>query len=272
VLLDRGGNIMQQRIAGAMTMTVIDLLQPVDIDVSENQLPVAVTRAVDLTLEQQQPDLATERTGELIQLRASQIISPQPVITVRAGAILDRRLAISGGVRAVSRAFAAVDGPLIGRRLVDVAVRHGLISVSGSALAVHGRLHAIRSPLLSRHLRLITIDGIIVAVIRGALAVIGRVRTVRGSPVGLDRRGVRRARVIVARWAVLERLALDRRLVDVASRCVCVTIRGGVLAAISRFATPARAAIGCRLGAVALRRQLVTIRGGVLAAISGSPT
>jgi hypothetical protein len=152
VLLNGGSDVTQQRIAGAMTIAVVDLLEPVDIDVGENQTSVSVARAVDLTLEQQQPDLSTERAGQLIKLRASQISSPQPVIAVRAGAILDRCHTISGRVRTVSGTFGAVHEPLIGCRLVEVAVRDGLVSVNGGALSVPGRLIAVRGPLLSRRL------------------------------------------------------------------------------------------------------------------------
>jgi hypothetical protein len=187
MLLNRGGDVAQQRVAGGMTVAVVDLLEPVDVDVSENQMPVSVARAIDLTVEQQQPDLAPKRAGELIQLRASQVISAQTVIAVRAGAIFDRRRTISGRVRTVSSAFAASDGPLIGCRPVMVVVRHGLISVKGRAVSVHSRAISIRRPLLGRRLGLITIRGIIVAVSRGALTAIGSVLTVRGSPVNFVR-------------------------------------------------------------------------------------
>jgi hypothetical protein len=216
VLLDRGGDVTQQRIAGAVTLTVVRLLEAVDIDIREDQMSVSVARAVDLTLEQQQPDLTAERAGELIELGASQVSSAQVVIAIRAGAIFDRRFTISGRVRAVSGAFAAVDGALIRGRLIKVVVSHGLVSVSGGAVPVHGRLISIRRPLLGRRLRLITIGGIIVAIIRGALAVIGGVLTVRDSPVSFARCPAKlrcRARLIIAGPAVLERLALGRGLV-----------------------------------------------------------
>jgi hypothetical protein len=168
-------------------MAVVDLLEPIDIDVREHQMPVSVPRAIDLTLEQQQPDLTAKRPGELIELRASQIISAQAVIAVRVGAIFDRRFAIRGRGRSIPGALGAVSGSLSCGRLVEVVIRHGLVSVTRGVVSVRGRLISIRRALLGRRLRLITIGGIVMAVIRGVLAVTSGVRTVRGSLVGFGR-------------------------------------------------------------------------------------
>jgi type IV secretory pathway TrbF-like protein len=46
MLLDRAGDIAQQRVAGAMTLAVVDLLEPVDIDVGEHQVSVSVASSI----------------------------------------------------------------------------------------------------------------------------------------------------------------------------------------------------------------------------------
>ena len=166
MLLDRRRDVAQQRIASRVTLAVVDLLEPVDVDVGENQMPVSVARAVDVALDQQQSDLASKRAGELIKLRASQVSSPQAVIPVRASASFDRRLAIVGRVRTVSGAFGPVDGPLIGCRLVEAVVRDGFVSVRRSTVSVLGRLISVRASLRGRCLRLIAIGDIILAIIR----------------------------------------------------------------------------------------------------------
>jgi hypothetical protein len=187
VLLDRGSDVAQKRVTGAMTMAVVDLLEPVNVDVGEHQLPALAARTVDLAVEQQQPDLAAKRAGELIQLRTSQVISPQAVIAVGARSIFDRRLAIGGRVLTISDTFATVDGPLPGSGLVEVVVRRGLLSVNGSSVPILSRLISIRGPLPGRRLGVIALRGILVAVSGGVSAVSGGVLAVRGPAVGVGR-------------------------------------------------------------------------------------
>jgi hypothetical protein len=139
---------------------------------------ISSASSVDLSLEQQQPDLPGKRTGETIQLGASQVISAQTIILIVAQSISDRRFAIGRRMLTVFRAFAAVDGSLVGSRLVDVAVRRRLISVKGRTVAVTGRLISIGGPLVGRGLGSVAIGSIVVAVCRGLLAVIGSAITV----------------------------------------------------------------------------------------------
>jgi hypothetical protein len=75
VLLDRPSDISQQRIAGGVTLPVIHLLEPVDVDIGEHQTAVPMASAVDLTLQQEQPDFAAERPRELIDLSTPKVIS-----------------------------------------------------------------------------------------------------------------------------------------------------------------------------------------------------
>ena len=135
MLLNCGNDVTQQRVAGAVTVSVVDLLEPIDVDVDEDQVPVSASRAVDLTFQQQQPDPTTERAGELIKLRLAQVVSAQGVIAVGVGAVFNRGFAIGGGVRSVSSVLGAVHGPPVGCRLFDPVVRPGLISVSDGRLA-----------------------------------------------------------------------------------------------------------------------------------------
>jgi hypothetical protein len=174
---------------------------------------------------------------------------------IRARAIFARCLAISGGMLTISGALAAVDGSLLGGRLIEVVVRHGLVSVKRGTVAILGRLISIRGPLLGRRLRPIAIDGIVVAVSRGALTVIGGVNSIRGSLVRIDTCPVtvrcRPHKTVGGRPLLLERLLFGRRLVDVAYGRLRVAFRGGMLALISGFASPVRLLISDRLGPVA---------------------
>ena len=211
-----------------MTLAVVDLLEPIDIDVGKHQLSAPMASAIDLTLEQQQPDLTAKRAGELIQLRTPEVISAQPVILIRARPISDRRLTISGRVRAICGAFSAVDRALLGRRLVNIAVRRSQVSIISGEVAVLGRLISVRDPLPGLRLGAITVGGIIVAVSGGVLAVLGSQIQVRSSPV------------CAGPCPLLERLLLCCRLVDVTFR---------------RLAS--RSAAACSRSSAAPRRPLV---------------
>ena len=71
--LDRADDVAKQPVTCIMAVAVVDLFESVDVDVGEHESRVSVASAVDLALEREQSKLATQRAGELIDLRAAQL-------------------------------------------------------------------------------------------------------------------------------------------------------------------------------------------------------
>jgi hypothetical protein len=65
--LDRGDDFSQQRVAGGMPLTVVELLELVDVGEGEHQPTGSVPRAVDLAFEGDHAELAAVGAGEWIK-------------------------------------------------------------------------------------------------------------------------------------------------------------------------------------------------------------
>jgi len=141
--LDCTDHVSQQRVARRMALAIVDLLEPVDVDVGEDEASVSVPSAVDLVLERDYSKLAPESAGELIELGVSQLGS-RVLAIVRGGSAVGRReLAVGRREPAVGLAvgggLASIRGPLVGLRLGPVAISRGVVAVGGGLVDVGGR-------------------------------------------------------------------------------------------------------------------------------------
>ena len=103
---DRRDRPLEQLVAGAVTLAVVERLEPDDVDVGDDEQAVAATAALELVIELDETGRSSPRAGELVVGGAVQRIGEQLAIDERvqalAGglfAILGRALAVLGGAR-----------------------------------------------------------------------------------------------------------------------------------------------------------------------------
>ncbi|MEO6857549.1 MAG: hypothetical protein ABI323_03050 [Solirubrobacteraceae bacterium] len=177
---DRTDDVSQQRVARRVTLAVIDLLEPVDVDVGEHQTSVSVPSTVDLAPNLDHSKLATEDAGEMVELRASQIGSRLLAIRRRVHAIRRRVHAIGGRERAVHLTMAAIScrvNPVVCRVLavgrVLVSVRSPLLGVCWGLIAIGRHMITVGSRIRAIGLGAVVIGRHMVTVGSGALAIDG---------------------------------------------------------------------------------------------------
>jgi len=132
-----------------------------------------VAGAVDLALEQQQAQLAAQRSRELVELRVTQLGSG--LLTIARGG-----LAVRGALRAIGRRLLAIvaglisiGDALVGLRLRLLAIGHREVAVGHRALAVGSR--ALAAAPIGCRLREVSTRGAVIANCCRALAAVGEV-------------------------------------------------------------------------------------------------
>jgi hypothetical protein len=270
VLLNRVGDIAQQAVAGKMAAVVVDLFEPVDVDVGENEVPAPVARAVDLAPEHAQPQLPAKGTGELVKLGSPQF-GPR-LFTIAAGrnSIDAGRSAVGGRALAISRRFAPVSCALISRRLGVPAIRRGQRAVRNGPAPIVGGLPAVPGPLINLRFGLVAIRCIVLAISRRVSAVLGGVPPHwisfgRIAPVGIMPRGH-----VPTLSPPPSRLAIGR--ISIAIGSIAVAISSRVLTVVGGSVAVWRPVVGVGLGLlaisgvpIAISRRMLTVVGGSVA-------
>jgi hypothetical protein len=84
---------------------VIDRLEPVDVDVRDDEALAAALRAIHLALDGAETDAAQQRSGEIVDALGSQLLRRDAAVVGRMGAVL------GGGFAVVCRGLALQRGP-----------------------------------------------------------------------------------------------------------------------------------------------------------------
>ncbi len=145
----------EHAVARGVAVAVVDALEPVDVDVGDDELAVGAPRPVDLVAQGQPPHLAPEGTGEAVEVRALQLgleagalqglvlLLERVALVGRAAAALAGRLAVDGGPVAAVRDRVALHGaavPRVGDR----------VALDGDLLARLERGESLRQRVLAR--------------------------------------------------------------------------------------------------------------------------
>ncbi len=164
---DRGDHVSQQLVTCGMAFAVVDLFEPVDVDVGEHEASVSALSSVDLAVERDHSKLASEGAGELIDLRASQLASRPLAIARSADAICGGLVAVGYRLLTVAGSLVSIAGPLLGVDLGQIAIRRRVIAVGGRVIAVGGGLISSEGPLLGLDFRPIAVGLRTIAVASG---------------------------------------------------------------------------------------------------------
>jgi hypothetical protein len=201
---DRTDYVAQQRVARRVSLSVVDVLESVDVDVGEHEASVAVPSAVDLALEHDIPKLSAERAGELIDLRVMQLRSRVLAIRRCVVAIACGELAVRLAMVAVGRRVNAVVCRVLAIMGGVVSVRCSLVGVCWGAVTIRCRPVTAGCRLRADGLRLVAIRRHLVALGCGVLALGGGCVSARGLPI------IVRLGVLVGVWVFVPRSHLHR--------------------------------------------------------------
>lgn len=161
-----------------MAFTVVDLFQPVNVDVGQNKTPVSMARAIHVAFEDEHSHLAAKGAGELVKLSSPQFGPRLFVIFVGSKAVRDCRLAVSSRAFAILQRLPPVRGPLMGLDVGLVAIARGLLSIRDRMAAILGRMPPTQRPLASLRVGLVPIGRIVVTISRRMLTVLSRLSSV----------------------------------------------------------------------------------------------
>jgi hypothetical protein len=219
-----------------MPLAVVDLLEPIDVNERKHESSASMPGTVDLTFEREHAKLATERTGELIELRVHELVFGLLAIALGGSAIRGGTLTVRGPERA-----------LFGRPRTHLRRMSSCTCCRGckAALQVQPR-------------------GGAVALLGGAVAGFGAQIAQTGvliTPLAVFDTFTRCLRSRSARFSTFERTltTLGTRLLicgaGFASLAAigAVAIRGGLISVRGPL-------VGIRLGLVVIRRRLITVR------------
>ena len=141
---DRADDVSQQFVTCGMAFAVVDLFEPVDVDVGEHEASVSAPSAVDLAVERDHSKLASEGAGELVDLRASQLASRPLAIARNDDAICRGLVAVGYRALTVTGSLVSIAGPLLSLDLGQIAIRRRVIAVGGGLVSAKGPLVRIR--------------------------------------------------------------------------------------------------------------------------------
>jgi hypothetical protein len=138
-------------IARGVALAVVDLFEPVVVDAGEHEVPVSAPSAADLALEHDDSKLATEGSGELINLRAPQLGSRLRTIVRRGDAICRGLLAVGSGLVSAKGPLRGIDFRAVAIGCCVIAIGGGLVRVRhGAWVCITARSSPVNGPPLSR--------------------------------------------------------------------------------------------------------------------------
>lgn len=185
VPLDRPDHVAEQRVAGCVALAVVDLLEPVHVDVGQHETSVPVPGAVDLAPERDRSELAAVGAGEVVVLCLIER-GPSTLAVARGGStIRPGLLTIGCRMLAIDGSLISIGGPLISLGLELIPIGGHLIAVGRRMLAIFGGPTPVRRSLRGLRLRMVTVGSRLIAVGRGALAITGGPAPIRGALGGL---------------------------------------------------------------------------------------
>jgi hypothetical protein len=231
VRIDRGDNISYHRVAGGMALTVVDVLELIDVDEGEHEPSVAVSSAADFMLKRDHSQSAAKRAGERVKFSMLELLSrlvtitPRgrpipcglPAVNRRPGSIGARACPDRGRIIsfALSRHTLAtvevcrVDVALLGRPITraraEITQMGGLVTPQGSVqpLGSRQRAHPAHENALKRPLQSISPRRLIHLICIGRstrrlLAVSNSLVSIRGPPIHLRRNTVPIRRCLIS--------------------------------------------------------------------------
>jgi hypothetical protein len=172
VFLDRICDIAQQNIARGMAVLIIDLLELVDVDVSEHKKSVSASSTDDFALDDHESNPTPECPGERVELGVPQLGSHVLMVATGGRSVRDGVLTVGSRMLAIGSSMTSVRGPLVsvdlrlftisrmvvavrrcmfavGCGLSSVAIRGGVLAVIGGVVSVYRPLVAVGMDLVA---------------------------------------------------------------------------------------------------------------------------